>query len=87
MFPLEKTTLELKFSAMETACCSTMHVCFTHCVVRTRFDASPRREAISHRVNLFREMLQVVDRIVTKGAHFVSGMFMIRSLALTHAPS
>ena len=43
-FPLEKTTFELNFSAIETECCSSMNVCFTHCLVRHRLDASPRRK-------------------------------------------
>ena len=84
-FPLEKTAFELNFSATETACCSAMHACFTHCVVRARLGTSPKREATSHSVNLFRELFQVVDRIVTKSTRIVPEMLRLRSLTLMHA--
>ena len=64
-FALEKK-FELNFSAMETLCCSVMHINFTHCVVRDRFDTSPRSESASYSVDIFRELLQVVNIIVTK---------------------
>ena len=87
-FPLEKTTLDLSFSAIETACCSATNVHFIHCVVfRDRLDMSPRREVTSRCVNLFRELFQVVNKIVTMSAGFVSGMLMARSLVLMHFPS
>ena len=86
VFTLEKTTFELNFSAMETVCFSAMHVYITHCVVRARLDAIPRIEDTSRSANLFRELFQVVDVIVTKSARFVSGMLRIRSLVLMHAP-
>ena len=75
------------FSVIETACCSAMHVFFTHCVVRTRFDTIPRREATSRSVNLFRELFQVVNRIFIKSLRVVYGMIRVRSLVLMHAPS
>ena len=68
--PLEKTKFELNFSATEMACCSTIIVCFTRFVVRARLDTSYAREATLRRANLFREIFQVVDRIVTKSARF-----------------
>ena len=86
MFPLENKTFELNLSAMETACCSKMHVCFIHCVVRARLDKSPRREATSRSVNLFRELFQVVDRTVMSSARVVSGIRMVRSLMLMRVP-
>ena len=87
MFPLEKTTFELNFSAIETACCSAMHVHFPNCVVMDRLDTNPRREATSCSVNLFRELFQVVDKIVTKSTRFVVGMLRVRSLVLMRVPS
>ena len=72
MFLLEKTTFELTFSATETTCFSAMHVHFTHCVVRARVDTSPKREATSRSVNLFRELFQVVYITFTNSARFVS---------------
>ena len=72
---------------METACCSAIHMCFAYCVVRARLDTSLRIEATSRSVNLFRELFQVVDMIVTKAAHFVSVILMERSLMLMHVPS
>ena len=44
VFPLEKTTLELNFSAMETAHFSVIHACFSHYVVRDRLDTMAKRE-------------------------------------------
>ena len=58
---------------------------FTHYVVRARFYASPRREATSYSMNLFREMFQVVNRIVTKSLRFVSAILRVRSLVSMHA--
>ena len=81
-FPLEKRTFKLNFGTMETACCSSIYVYFTHCVVRARLDTSPRRKATSFSVNLFRELFQVVDRMVTKSARFVPGILMVRFLVL-----
>ena len=78
---------ELNLSAMETACCSAMHVHFTHYVVRDRLDTSPRREVTSRSVNLFRELFQVFDMIVTISARFVSVMLRVRSIVLMHVPS
>ena len=72
---------------MQTAFCSEMHAYFTHCVVRSRLDANPRREDTSRSVNNFRELLQVVDMIFTKSTRFVSAMLRVRSLVLMHAPS
>ena len=86
-FLLEKTTFELNFSAMEDARCSAMRLCFTHCVIMARFDTSHRREATSLIMNLFRELLQVVNRIVTKSLRVVSGMLKVTSLVLIHVPS
>ena len=60
---------------------------FTHDVVRTGLDAIPRREETSCSVNLFREMFQVVGRIVTKSARFVPGVLRVRSFVLMHLPS
>ena len=85
-FPLEKTTFELNFSAIETACFGDTCVNFTHFMVRARLDTSPRKEDTWRIMNLFRELFQVVDVIVTKSARFVSGMLRIRSLVLMHAP-
>ena len=84
-FPLEK--IELNFSAMETVCCSAMHAHFTHCMVRARLDISPRKEATSRSVSLFRELFQVVDRIVSKSTYFVSRILRVMSLVLMHAPN
>ena len=64
-----------------------MHVCFAHCVVRDRLDTVTRREATSRSVNLFRELFQVVDVIVTKSECFVSGTVRVRCLVLIHVPS
>ena len=55
-------------------------MCFSHYLVRDRFDTSPKREATSHSVNLLREMFQVVNRIVTKSSRFVSGIIRVRFL-------
>ena len=87
MFLLEKTKLELSFIAMETACCSAMHVHFNHCVVTARLDTCHRREATSLSVSLFRELFQVVDRIVTNSARFVPGILVVSSLVLIHVPT
>ena len=84
---LEKIKFELNFSAMETTCCSSMHVHFTHCVVKARLDTIHVSEAPSRSVNLFRDLFQVVDMIVTKSASFVSRMLRVRSLMLMHVPS
>ena len=81
-FPLVKLAFELKFSTRDTTCWSAIQVHLTYCVVRARFDTSPKREATSRSVNLFREPFQVVNRIVTKSLHFVSGALRVRSLAL-----
>ena len=81
-FPLAKTTFELNCSAIETACWSVMHVCFTHCVVRARPGNIPKREATTHNVNFFRELFQVVNIIDTKSLRFVSRMTKIRFLVL-----
>ena len=86
-FLLEKTTFELNLSAMEMACCSKIHVNFTHCVVRDRLDTIPRREAISRSVKLLRELFQVFDRIVTSSTRFVPGTLRVRTLVLMHVPS
>ena len=85
-FPLEKTTFELNFSAMKKACCSATHVHFTNIVVMDRLDTRPKREATSRRVNLFRNLCQVVDRIFTKHARSVSGMLRVMYLVLIHVP-
>ena len=45
-FPFEKTTFELNFSAMETACFSAMHMHLTRCAIRARLETSPSRESI-----------------------------------------
>ena len=76
---------ELNFSAIETTCCSAMHVRFSHCVVSHVLGTSPRRDATSRSVNLFRELFQVVDMIVTKSARCVSGMLRVTSLGLMHS--
>ena len=86
-FLLEKTMLESNFSAMETICCSVMHVCVTHLLVRVKLDTSPRRESTSRSVQCFCELFQVVDMIFTKSARFVSGILMVRPLALMHMTS
>ena len=86
-FPLVKKKFELKFSAMDTAYCSTMQVHLAHCVARARFDTIHKRESTSYSVNLFREMFQVVYIIITKSFHFVSVILRVRALVLTHAPS
>ena len=87
MFQLENKTLELNFSATKTVCCSAMHVCFIHCVVRDRLDTNLRKEATSRSAKLFRELFQVVDMIVTNYARVVSGIRRVRSVALMHVPS
>ena len=87
MFPLKKTTFELKSSATETAYCSTMHVHFPHCVVRARLDSIPTREATSLSLQLFHELFQVVNMIVTKHLSFASEMLRVRSLVLMHDPN
>ena len=85
-FPLENIAFELNLSTTEMACCSVMHAHFTHCVVRAKLGMSPRREATSRSVNIFRELFQVVDRTVTSSAPFVSGMLVVRSLVLMRVP-
>ena len=80
VFPLAKKKFGLNFSATETACWSAMHVCCTYCVVKARFETSPKREATSRSANLFRELFQVVNRIVTNYSHFVYGTLKVRFL-------
>ena len=87
VFPLENAMLELNFSAMEMACCNAIYVHFNHFAVRDRLNKGPRREATSRSVNPFRELFQVVDRIVTSSARFASGMLRVRSIVLIHSPS
>ena len=87
VFPLEKTKFELNLSAMETACYSSMCVCFTHCVARARLDATPRREDTSRSVNLLRELFQMFNMITTSSARFMSGILRLKSLLLMHVPS
>ena len=58
---------------------------FTHYVVRARLNTSPRRDSTSRSVNLFREMFQVVDKIVISSERFVSEMLRLRSLVPMHA--
>ena len=53
---------------------------------RAMLDTSPIREATSRSVNLFRELFQVVDMIVTKSTRFVSWMISVKCLVLMHAP-
>ena len=84
-FPFEKM-FELNFSAMWMARCRATHAHFTHCVVRDMFGTSPRREATLRSMNLFREIFQVVDRIVTSSTRFVSGMLRVRCLVLMCNP-
>ena len=55
-------------------------------MVSARFDTSPKRKATSRRVNLFRNLCQVVDRIFTKHARSVSGMLRVMYLVLIHVP-
>ena len=50
------------------------------------FDTSPKREAISRSANIFREMFQVVNRIVTNSSHFLFGMLKVRFLVLIQTP-
>ena len=64
-----------------------MHAHFFHCVVRFRLDTSSSREDASRSVNLFRELFQLVDRIVTSSALFVSRTLRESSLVLIHVPS
>ena len=71
---------------METACFRTMHVHFSHYVVRARLHTIPIRKATSSSVNLFRELIQLDDMTVAKSENFVSGMLRVRSFALMHAP-
>ena len=85
-FPLENIAFELNLSTTEMACCSVMHAHFTHCVVRAKLGMSPRREATSRSVNIFRELFQVVDRTVAKSVRFMSRMIRLRSLVLMHTP-
>ena len=54
---------------------------------RDRLDASPRRKATSRSVNIFSELLQVVDCIFTNSARFGSRLLIVRSLVLTRVPS
>ena len=84
---LENTIFELNFSDIEMACFSAIHACVAYCVVMARLDTSPRSEAASRGMNLFRGLFQVVNRIVTKSTRFVSGMFRVSSLVLIRVPS
>ena len=63
-----------------------MQVCLTHCAVKDMFGTSPKREATSHNVILFRGLLQVVNSVVTKSLCFVSVTLRVRFLALMHSP-
>ena len=75
-------TLKLNFNSMETSCCSAMNVHFIHWVVMARLDTSTRREFTSLSVNLFRELFQVIDRMVTKSERFLSVIHMVRYIVL-----
>ena len=65
-FPLAKSSFELNFRAMDTACYSAIQVCLTHCVARTSFDNIPRREATSRSTHLLCELFHAVNMIFTK---------------------
>ena len=82
-----KKTFDLNFGATENACCSETHMHFTHYVVRARFGTSPRREITSLSMNLFRELFQVVNRIVTKSSRFVSVMLRVGHFVIMRVPS
>ena len=86
-FPLAKTNFELNFSAAEIVRCNVMQVHFTCCVARARFDTILKRKAISRSANIFLELFQVINMIVTKSCRFVSGMIKVRLLVLMHTPS
>ena len=81
-FPMQKTVLELNFIARGTVCCSAIKVCLTHCVMRARLDASPKREAISHSVKLLRTLLHVVNIRFVKSWHSLSRILSVRFLLL-----
>ena len=62
-----------------------IHVCFPRCVVRAMFDTSPTSRANLRSVDLFRDLLQVVNVIVTTSLRFLSRTLRVRSLVLMHA--
>ena len=59
-FTFTKTAFELNFSARDAALWNVTQVRLTHCVVRTRFDTIPERDATSRSANLLRELLHVL---------------------------
>ena len=61
-------------------------MCLTHCVVRSRFDASPKREVISRSVQLLREVLHAVNIMITKSFRLLSGMLSVKFLVFMSAP-
>ena len=73
---------ELNFSARGVASWSEMHVCLTSYVVRARFNTNPKREAVSRRVKLLRELFHAVSRVVAKSFYLLSGMINARILEL-----
>ena len=86
-FPLSNKTFELNFSVIERVCCSAMWVNFNYFVLKARFCTRPKIEATTLSANLFRELFQVVKKIVTKFFLFMSGILTLRFLVLMHTPS
>ena len=53
-----------------------------HCVGRVRLTTSTIREDTSRSVNIFREMLHMVNRFVTKFLCLLSGMLIVELIVL-----
>ena len=85
--PLESTATELNLSARDMAFWSATQVCLTYSVSRARFDINLKMRAISHIVNILREILHVVNRVLTKSLHFFSRILIVRFIVLMSVPS
>ena len=60
---------------------------FTHCVVRIRLGDNPKREDTSRSLILLRELLHVVDIMLTIPLRVFSGILIVRFLVLIRIPS
>ena len=86
-FLLTKTVLELKLSASDAACCISIQVCLTHCVVRSSLDSNSKREAISRSVSLSHELLHVVNVMLVTPFRLLPVMISLIFLAFTRTAS
>ena len=68
-------------------CHEATQVHLTHCVVREILATNTRREATSGGVNLFREMCNVFNSVVTKFLHLSPGGLSTRILVSMKIPS